>query len=169
MADERCVYESVPRDASSLCEEIFVKWLAILMETFDQPNLPAESIFDTVVHLFRWIAIDSEVDVRHASDLKRIITGVVVNRACEHGARYKCLVKLNAFWDEKRLRTLKDARRATRHHHLPVEGIAPLLDWVKTWAKRAVNEQIKYVFHSNFRFDELFTVDASLQKNRIGT
>ena len=140
MADERCAYENVLRDASSLCVDIFVKLLAILMETFDQPNLPAESIFDTVVHLFRWIAIDSEVDVRHVSDLERTITGVVANRACEHGARYKRLVKLNAFWDEKRLRTLKDARRATRHHHLPVEGIAPLLDWVKTGATKEVKE-----------------------------
>ena len=141
MADERCVYENVLRDASSLCVDIFVKLLAILMETFDQPNLPTESIFDTVVHLFRWIAFDSEVDVRHVSDLERTITGVVANRACEHGARYKCLVKLNAFWDEKRLRTLKDARRATRHHHVAVEGIAPLLDWVKTVVKKDIKER----------------------------
>ena len=140
MADEKCVYENVLRDASSLCVDIFVKLLAILMETFDQPNLPAESIFDTVVHLFRWIATDSEVDVRHVSDLKRTITGVVANRACEHGLRYKGLVKINVFWDEKRLRTLKDSRRATRHHHVAVEGIAPLLDWVKTGAKRKVKE-----------------------------
>ena len=140
MADERCVYENVLRDASSLCVNIFVKLLTILMETFDQPNLPARRIFDTVVHLFCWIAIDSEVDVRHLSDLKLTITGVVANRACEHGSRYKRLVKLNAFWDEKRLRTLKDARRATRHHHVSVEGIAPLLDWVKTGAKKEIKE-----------------------------
>ena len=141
MADERCVYENVLRDASSLCVDIFVKLLAILMETFDQPNLPAESIFDTVVHLFRWIAIHSEVDVQHVSDLERTITGVVANRACEHGARYKRLVKLNAFWNEKRLRTLKDARRATRHHHVAVEGIAPVLDVVKTETKKEGKEQ----------------------------
>ena len=140
MADEKCVYENVLRDASSLCVDIFRKLLAILMETFDQPNLPAESIFDTVVHLFRWIAIHSEVDVRHLSDLKRTITGVVTNRACEHGARYKRFGEVVAFWDEKRLRTLKDARRATRHHHVAVEGIAPLLDWVKTGAKKEIKE-----------------------------
>ena len=140
MADERCVYENVLRDASSLCEDIFVKLLSILMETFDEPNLPAESIFDTVVHLFRWIATDSEVDVRHVSDLKLTITEVVANRACEHGARYKRLVKVNAFWDEKRLRTLKDARRATPHHHVAVEGIAPLLDSVKTGVKKEIKE-----------------------------
>ena len=140
MADERCVYENVLRDASSLCGEIFVKLLTILMETSDQPNLPAESIFDTVVHLFRWIAFDSEVDVRHVSDLERTITGVVANRACEHGARSKGLVDYDDFWDEKRLRTLKDARRATRHRHLPVKGIAPLLDVVKTEAKKEIKE-----------------------------
>ena len=140
MADERCVYENVLRDANSLCADIFVKLLAILMETFDQPNLPAGRIFDTVVHLFRWIAIDSEIDVRNLSALKLTITGVVANRACEHGARYKGLVKLNAFWDEKRLRALKDARRATRHHHVAVEGIAPMLDWVKIGTKKKVKE-----------------------------
>ena len=121
--------------------DIFVKLLAILMETFDQPNLPAESIFDTVVHLFRWIAFDSEVDVRHAFDLERTITEVVANRACEHGARYKGLVNYDDFWDERRLRTLKDARRATQHHHVAVEGIAPLLDWVKTGAKKEIKER----------------------------
>ena len=140
MADERCVYENVLRDASSLCVDIFVKWLTILMETSDQPNLPAESIFDTVVHLFRWIAIDSEVYVRHVSDLEHTIKGVVANRACEHGARYKGLVEIDAFWDEKRLRTLKDARRATPHPHVAVEGIAPLLNSVKTGAKKEVKE-----------------------------
>ena len=140
MADERCVYENVLRDASSLCVDIFVKWLTILMETSDHSNLPAGRIFGTVVHLFRWIAIHSELDVRHVSNLKRNITGVVANRACEHGARYKGLVKLNAFWDEKRLRTLKDARRATRHQHVAVEGIAPLLVGVKNGAKKRVKE-----------------------------
>ena len=140
MADERCVYENVLRDASSLCVDIFVKLLAILMETFDQPNLPAGRIFDTVVHLFRWIAIDSEVDVRHVSDLTRTITGVVANRACEHGARYNGIADYDAFWDERRLRTLKNARRATPHHHVAVEGIAPLLDRVKTRAKKEIKE-----------------------------
>ena len=140
MADERCVYENVPRDASSLCEEIFVKLLTILMETFDQPNLPAERIFGTVVELFRWIALSGEAHVRNSTDLKADIADVIENRACEHGSRYKGLVKLNAFWDEKRLRTLKDSRRATRHHHLPVEGIAPLLDRVMSGAKKEVRE-----------------------------
>ena len=140
MADERCVYENVLRDASSLSVDIFVKLLTILMETSDQPNLPAESIFDTVVHLFRWIAIDSEVYVRHVSDLEHTIKGVVANRACEHGARYKRLVKFNAFWDEKRLRTLKEAKRKTRHRHLRIAGIAPLLDEWKTWAKKVAKE-----------------------------
>ena len=140
MADERCVYENVLCDASSLCVDIFRKLSAIVMETYDHSNLPAGRIFDTVVHLFRWIAIDSEVDVRHVSDLEHTIKGVVVNRACEHGARYKGLVEIDAFWDEKRLRTLKDSRRATRHHHVAVEGIAPLLDWVKTVAKKEIKE-----------------------------
>ena len=140
MADERCVYENVPRDASSLCEEIFVKLLTILMETSDQPNLPAERIFGTVVQLFRWIALDGELHVRRAIHLVNDIADVIKNRACEHGARYKSLVDYDDFWDEKRLRTLKDARRATRHHHLPVEGIAPLLDVVKTEMKKKVKE-----------------------------
>ena len=143
MADEKCVYENVLRDASSLSVDIFVKLLAILMETFDQPNLPAGRIFDTVVHLFRWIAIDSEVDVRHVSELEHTIKGVVTNRACEHGARYEGVVDYDDFWDEKRLRTLKDARRATRHHHVAVEGIAPLLDWMKTRAKKEIKEWIE--------------------------
>ena len=141
MADERCVYENVLRDASSLCVDIFRKLPAILMETSDHSNLQAGHIFGTVVQLFHWIAFEGEAHVRNVSNLKAGISEVLENRACEHGSRYKRLVKLNAFWDEKRLRTLKDARRATRHHHLPVEGIAPLLDWVKTWAKRAVKER----------------------------
>ena len=143
MADERCVYENVLRDANSLCADIFVKLLAILMETFDQPNLPAESIFDTVVHLFRWIAIDSEVYVRHVSDLEHTIKGVVANRACEHGARYKGFADWDDFWDEKRLRTLKEARRKTQHCHLPISAISdivPLLDEWKTSAKKVVKE-----------------------------
>ena len=141
MADERCVYENVPRDASSLSVDIFVKLLAILMETFDQPNLPAESIFDTVVQLFRWIALNGELHVRNTRNLEADIAGVIKNRACEHGARYKGLVDYDDFWDEKRLRTLKDARRATRHHHVAVEGIAPLLDSVKTGAKKEIKER----------------------------
>ena len=143
MADERCVYEYVLRDASSLCEEIFVKLLTILMETSDQPNLPAERISGTVVWIFHWIADRGEHHVRHATNLKVDIADVINNRACEHGARYKDLVKLDAFWDEKRLRTLKDARRATRHHHVAVEGIAPLLDWVTIGTKKEVKERIE--------------------------
>ena len=141
MADERCVYENVLRDASSLSVDIFVKWLTILMETSDQPDLRAERICGTVVHLFRWIAHGSEADVRNALNLKVGISEVVENRACEHGSRYKGLIDYDDFWDEKRLRTLKDARRATRHHHVAVEGIAPLLDWVKTVVKKDIKER----------------------------
>ena len=140
MADERCVYENVLRDASSLCEDIFVKWLTILTETSDQSNLQAGRIFGTVVELFQWIALEGELHVRHAIHLQGDIADVIKNLACEHGARYKGLVELDAFWDEKRLRTLKDAGRATQHHHLAVEGIAPLLDWVKTGAKKEIKE-----------------------------
>ena len=140
MADERCVYENVLRDASSLCVDIFHIWLTILMETTDQPNLPAKRIFGTVVQLFRWIADRGEHHVRHATNLKVDIADVINNRACEHGSRYKGLVEIDDFWDEKRLRTLKDARRATRHHHLPVEGIALLLDGVMSGAKKEVRE-----------------------------
>ena len=140
MADERCVYENVLRDASSLCEDIFVKLLSILMETSDQPNLPAERIFDTVMQLFRWVAVKGEVHVRLAFNLKKDISEVVANRTCEHGTRYKGLVDYDAFWDEKRLRTLKDARRAPLHHHVAVEGIAPLIDGVKTGAKKEIKK-----------------------------
>ena len=140
MADERCVYENVLRDASSLCADIFVKLLTILMETSDQPNLTAECILDTVVELFRWIADRGEYHVRHAINLMVDIADVINNRACEHGARYKGLVDYNAFWDEKRLRTLKDARRATRHHRLVDKGIARLLDGLKTEMKKEVKE-----------------------------
>ena len=143
MADERCVYENVLRDASGLCVNIFVKLLAILMETSYQPNLPAGRIFDTVVLLFRWIALNGEVHVRHTFNLVVNIADVIKNRACEHGFRYKGLVDYDDFWDEKRLRTLKDAGRATPHHHVAVEGIAPLLDWVKNGAKKAVKEQVE--------------------------
>ena len=143
MADERCVYENVLRDASSLCADIFVKWLTILMETSDQPNLPAERIFRKVTQLFRWIALNGELHVRKTIHLVDDIADVIKNRACEHGARYKGLVDYDDFWDEKRLRTLKDARRATRHHHVAVEGVAPLLDWVKTGAKKEVKERIE--------------------------
>ena len=141
MADERCVYENVLRDASSLCADIFVKWLTILMETSDQPDLPAGQTFGTVVQLFQWIALNGELHVRHTFNLVVDIADVIKNRACEHGARYKGLVKLDAFWDEKRLGILKGARRATRHHHVAVEGIAPLLDWVKTGAKKEIKER----------------------------
>ena len=140
MADERCVYENVLRDASSLCVDIFRKLPAILMETSDHSNLPAGPIFGTVVHLFRWIALGGETHIRNAPNLKAGISEVVENRACEHGSRYKGLVEIDAFWDEKRLRTLKDARRATRHHHLVVRGIAPLLDGLKTEIKKEVKE-----------------------------
>ena len=140
MADDRCVYENVIRDASSLSVDIFVKLLTILMETFDQPNLPAERIFGTVVELFRWIALSGEAHVRNSTDLKDDIADVIENRACEHGSRYRSLVDYDAFWDEKRLRALKDARRATQLHHLPLKGIAPLLDWVKTGVKKEMKE-----------------------------
>ena len=140
MADERCVYENVLRDASSLCVDIFVKWLTILMETSDQSNLQAGRTFGTVVQLFRWIALGGEAHIRIAADLKAGIADVIENRACEHGSRYRSLVNYDAFWDEKRLRTLKDARRATPHHHVAAEGIAPLLDWVKTEAQKEIKE-----------------------------
>ena len=140
MADERCVYENVLRDASSLCVDIFRKLQAILMETSDHSNLPAGHIFGTVVQLFRWIAVHGELHVRYASPLEAGIADIIKNRACEHGSRYKSLVEIDAFWDEKRLRTLKDARRATPHHHVAVEGIAPLLDSVKTGARKEVKE-----------------------------
>ena len=143
MADERCVYENVLRDASSLSVDIFVKLLAIVIETSDQPDLPAERIFGTVVQLFRWIALRGEAHIRSVFRLKVDIADVIKNRACEHGARYKGLVDYDDFWDEKQLRTLKDARWATRHHHVAVEGIAPLLDWVKTRAKKEVKEWVE--------------------------
>ena len=141
MADERCVYENVLRDASSLCVDIFRKLPAILMETSDHSDPPAKRISGTVVQLFRWIALNGELHVRHAFRLQVDIAGVIKNRACEHGARYKGLVDYDDFWDEKRLRTLKDARRATRHHHVAVDGIAPLLDRVKTGAKKELKER----------------------------
>ena len=140
MADERCVYENVLRDASSLSVDIFNKLLTILMETSDQPNLPAGRIFPKVVQLFHWIADRGEHHVRHATNLMVDIADVINNRACEHGARYKDLVDYDAFWDEKRLRTLKDTRRATRHRHLVVKGIAPLIDEVKTEMQKRVKE-----------------------------
>ena len=140
MADERCVYENVLRDASSLCVDIFVKLLTILMETSDQPNLPAERIFRKVMQLFQWIAHEGELHVRQIIHLVDDIADVIKNRACEHGARYKGLADYDDFWDEKRLRTLKDARRATPHHHVSVEGIAPLLDSVKTRAKKEIKK-----------------------------
>ena len=143
MADERCVYDNVLRDASSLCVDIFVKLLAILMETADHSNLPAERIFGTVVQLSRWIAHGAEAHVHNSFNIKVDIADVIKNRACEHGSRYKGLVDYDAFWDEKWLRTLKDARRATQHHHVAVEDIAPLLDGVKAGAKKKVKERIE--------------------------
>ena len=143
MADERCVYENVLRDAGSLCVDIFRKLPAILMETSDHSNLQAGPIFGTVVRLFRWIALNGELHVRKTIHLVDDIADVIKNRACEHGARYKGLVDYDDFWDEKQLRTLRDARRANRHHHVAVEGIAPLLDWVKTGAKKEVKERIE--------------------------
>ena len=141
MADERCVYENVLRDAGSLCVDIFRKLPAIIMETSDHSNLQAGRIFGTVVQLFRWIARGTEAHVLNAFNIEVDIADVINNRACEHGARYKDLVDYDDVWDEKRLRTLKDARRATRHHHVAVEGIAPLLDWVKTGVKKEVKER----------------------------
>ena len=140
MADERCVYENVLRDASSLCVDIFRKLPAILMETSDHSNLQAGPIFGTITQLFFWVAQGGELHISRTSILKADIADVIKNRACEHGARYKGLVNYDNFWDEKRLRTLKDARRATRHHHVAVEGIAPLLDVVKTETKKEVKE-----------------------------
>ena len=140
MADERCVYENVLRDASSLCVGIFRKLPTILMETSNYSNLPAGRIFGTVVQLFRWIALNGEAHVRCELNLMFEIADIIKNRACEHGARYKGLIEIDDFWDEKRLRTLKDARRATPHHHVAVDGIAPLLDSVKTGAKKEVKE-----------------------------
>ena len=140
MTDERCVYENVLRDASSLSVDIFRKLPAILMETSDHSNLPAGRIFGTVVQLFHWIAFEGETHVRNAFNLEVDIADVIKNRACEHGARYKGLIEIDDFWDEKRLRTLKDARRATQHHHLAVEGIAPLLHELKTERKKEVKE-----------------------------
>ena len=121
--------------------DIFRKLSAILMETSEHSNLPAGRIFGTAVQLFRWIALRAEAHIRIAANLKTGIADAIENRVCEHGSRYKRLVKLNAFWDEKRLRTLKDARRATRHHHVAVDGIAPLLDWVKIGTKKKVKER----------------------------
>ena len=140
MADERCVYENVRRDASSLCVDVFRKLPAIIMETSDPSNPPAGRIFGTVVQLFRWISLEGELHILHTVHLVVDIADVIKNRACEHGARYKGLVDYDDFWDEKRLRTLKDARRATRHHHLPLEGIAPLLDGLKNEVKKEVKE-----------------------------
>ena len=143
MADERCVYENVLHDASSLCVDIFRKLPAILMETSDHPNLPAGRIFGTVVLLFRWIALNGELHVRHTFNLVVNIADVIKNRACEHGARYKGLVDYDDFWDEKRLLTLKDARGAARHHHMDVEGFAPQLDRVKTGVRKEIKEWIE--------------------------
>ena len=140
MADERCVYENVLRDASSLSVDIFVKLLAILMETSDQPNLHVGRIFGTVMELFRWIAYEGELHVCLTFRLQVDIAGVIKSRACGHGFRYRGLVEINDFWNEKRLRTLKDARRTTPHHHVAVEGIAPLLGRVKTGTKKEIKE-----------------------------
>ena len=128
------------RNAGNLSVDIFRKLPAILMETSDQPNLHVGRIFGTVMELFRWIAYEGELHVCLTFRLQVDIAGVIKSRACEHGARYKGFADWDDFWDEKRLRTLKDARRATRHHHVAVECIAPLLDWVKTRAKKEIKE-----------------------------
>ena len=88
MDDEKCVYEYVLRDASTLCVDIFVKWITILMETSDQPYLPAERRFGTAMQLFRRIARDGEAHIRNARDLEAGIADVIKSRACEHGFRY---------------------------------------------------------------------------------
>ena len=137
MADEKCVYENVLRDASSICVDIYRKLPAIIM---DHSNLQAGRILVTVVRLFCWIAGRCETHIRHAPSLEVDIANAIKNRACEHGFRYEGLVDYDDFWDEKRLRTLRDARRATRHHHVAVEGIAPLLDGLMTGAKKEVKE-----------------------------
>ena len=144
MADERCVYENVLHDAKNLCVDIFVKWRTILMETSDQPDFMEERISLAVEQLFRWIAHDVETHIQLTTDLKAAITGVSENGACEHGARYKGLVEIDAFWNDKQLQTLlKGTRRAIQHRHLPVdiEGIAPLLDELKTVAKTEARER----------------------------
>ena len=139
MADERCVYENVHRDASSLCVDIFVKLQTILSETFDQRNLLEKR---TVEKLFSWVALNAEVHVRHCFNLKFDIANIIKNRACEHGARYKDCADWDDFWDEKRLRALKEAGRKTEHRHLPIEGhlIVRFLDECKTWAKKRIKE-----------------------------
>ena len=140
MADERCVYANVILDASSLCEQISVKLLTILGETFDQRDEPAECI---VVKLFRWVALNGELHGQYCSELMKDIANVIKDRACEHGARYKGFADWDDFWDEKRLRTLKEARRKTQHCHLPISAISdivPLLDEWKTSAKKVVKE-----------------------------
>ena len=86
MADERCVYENVLRDASSLCVDIFRKLPAILMETSVHSNLQAGRIFGAVVQLFRWISLNGEIHVRKTIHLVDDIADVIKNRACEHGA-----------------------------------------------------------------------------------
>ena len=79
MADDKCVYENVLRDASSLCVDIFRKLPAILMETSDHSNLPAGRIFGTVVQLFHWIAFEGETHVRNAFNLEVDIADVIKN------------------------------------------------------------------------------------------
>ena len=111
------------------------------METSDQPNSPAGPVFIAVLQLLCGIVAADELHVCQPGLLKVGIAKVIENRACEHGARYKDLVNEDAFLEEKRLRTLKDARRATGHHHHAVaKGIAPLLDKMKTTSKKKVKE-----------------------------
>ena len=140
MADERCVYENVLRDATSLCIDIFVKLQTILMETSDHSNPPAKRIMGIVVQLFTRIALYGELHVRLRVFLVHHIDDVIKNGACEHGFRYKGLVDYDAFWDVERLRTLKDAKRATQHRHVAVGGIAPVLDRVKNGAQKEIKE-----------------------------
>ena len=168
MVDERCVYENVLRDAGSLCVDIFRKLLTILMETSDQLNLPAERICGTVAQLFRWIAHGGEARVHSAFNMQVDIADVIKNQACEHGSRYKGLVEIDDFWDEKQLRTLKEAGWAAGHRHLVANDIAPLLERWMTKARKEIKEWKAQVFHSNFGFDNLITVGAFLQKMRIG-
>ena len=142
MADEKCAYVHVLRDAKNLCIDVFVKWLSILIETSNQTNLSSNHIFDTVVRLFCWVAHEGETNVQNQPNLREAITEAVENRSSEHGVRYKSLVMVDTFWDEKRLQTLKDSGRGTQHHHVVTDGVGPLLDELKTVMKRKAKKQL---------------------------
>ena len=121
-ADERCVYENVLQSAAIFCEEIFNTLLAILVETSAQSVVP----LDTVLRLFRWIASECESDKQNDPSRWYSTTHIVENQTCEHGVRYKNLIDFDAFWDENRLRRLKDTQRG--QHHFPFAfGVGPLL------------------------------------------